>query len=73
MYDDDIGLFVVCFQIFSLDTDIVPHLYRCWFFLCGHQFSLIFINVVNHIVTYKINCTLLWTTLGATFWVDMVV
>ena len=23
MYDDDIGFFVVCFQIFSLETEIV--------------------------------------------------
>ena len=66
MYDDDIGFFVVCFQIFSLETEIVAYLYRCFFF-CGDQFSLIVLNVVNQIMTDTINCTLLWNTLGATF------
>ncbi len=40
MYDDDIGFFVVCFQIFSLETETVPYVYRCWVW-------------VNQIMTYK--------------------
>ena len=44
VYDDDISFFVVCFQIFSLETETVPYLYRCW------------VRVrVNQIMTYKIN------------------
>ena len=42
MYDDDIGFFVVCFQILSLETEIVPLLYRWW-------------GWVNQIMTYQIN------------------
>ena len=42
VYDDDISFFVVCFQIFSLETETVPYLYRCWVW-------------VNQIMTYKIN------------------
>ena len=29
MYADDLGFFVVCFQIFSLKSGILPYLYRC--------------------------------------------
>ena len=49
-YDDDIGFFVVCFQLFSLETEIVPYLYRCWFFTCDHQFILIVLGVVNQLM-----------------------
>ena len=44
VYDDDIGFFVVCFQIFSLETETVPYLYRCWIWVR-----------VNQIITYTIN------------------
>ena len=42
VYDDDIGFYVVCFQIFSLETETVLYLYRCWVW-------------VNQIMTSKIN------------------
>ena len=42
MYDDDIGFFVVCFQILPLETESVPLSYRCWVW-------------VNQIMTYQIN------------------
>ena len=44
IYGDDIGFFVVCFQIFSPETDIVPYLYRCWVWVW-----------VNQIMTYQIH------------------
>ena len=71
MYDASIGFFVVCFQIFSLETELVPYLYRCFF--CNPQFSLIVLNVANQIMTYKNKCTVLWIMLRATFWVGNVV
>ena len=55
MHDDDIGLFMVCFQIFSLAIAIVPYLYRCWVLSCDDQFGLIVMNVVYQIITYQIN------------------
>ena len=42
VYDDDISFFVVCCQMFSLETETVPYLYRCWVW-------------VNQIMTYQIN------------------
>ena len=55
MHDDDIGFSMVCFQIFSLDSAIVPYLYRCWVLSCDDQFGLIVMNVVYQIITYQIN------------------
>ena len=73
MYDDEIDFFVVCFQIFSLETEIVPYLYRCW--VSPVIISLVYCpwcgqsdNDIN-----LISCILLCTTLRATFWVGSVV
>ena len=55
MWDDDIEFFVVCFQIFSLETGIVPYLYRGWVFSRHNKFRQIVLNVVNEITTYQIN------------------
>ena len=55
MYADNIGFVVVCFQIISPKNGIVPISYRYWFFSCGHQFSLIVLNVANQKMSYQIN------------------
>ena len=62
LLNDDISFFVVCCQMFSLETETVPYLYRCWVW-------------VNQIMTYKINKLYLvvHSTLTATFWVGSVV
>ena len=51
MYDDDIGIFVDCFQIFSLKSVIVPYLLVLVLFPSDHQFSFI---ILNEIMTYQI-------------------
>ena len=46
VYNDDISFFVVCFQIFSLESETVPYLYRCW----------VLVNQIDRgLMTYNIN------------------
>ena len=46
VYYDDISFFVVCFQIFSLESETVPYLYRCW---------VLVIQIDRGLMTYNIN------------------
>ena len=53
--NNNIGFFVVCFQIFSLESGIGPYFYQSGIFSCDHEFGLIVLIVINQIMTYQIN------------------
>ena len=50
VYDDDISFFVVCFQIFSLETETAPYLYQCWVWVRVNQ--IMTINKLYLVVHY---------------------
>ena len=52
MYDDYISFFMVCFQIWSLESGIVVYLYWCRIFSGDHKFCLVVYNVVHQILIW---------------------